>query len=101
MASSHRLVGAYSIDVQKHEVVIFDFSDTVHVDDSAAMVIAQLMSAARKAGTELVVVGLSGPVLEIFRALDLLRNVPPGRNVETMDEAREIARALLNVGADD
>ena len=100
VASSHRLVGAFSVDVQKHEVVIFDFSDTSHVDDSAAMVVAQLMAAARKAGTELIVVGLSGPVLETFRALDLLGNVPPGRNVETMDEAREIARALLNVSAD-
>ena len=100
VASSHRLVGAYSVDVQKHEVVIFDFSDTSHVDDSAAMVVAQLMTAARKADTELIVTGLSGPVLETFRALDLLRNVPAGRNVETLEEARGIARALLNVGAD-
>ena len=101
VASSHRLVGAYSVDVQKHEVVIFDFSDTSHVDDSAAMVVAQLMTAARKAGTELIVMGLSGPVLEIFRALDLLRDVPAGRSVETLDEAREVARALLNVGMND
>ena len=100
VASSHRLVGAFSVDVQKHEVVIFDFSDTSHVDDSAAMVVAQLMTAARKAGTELIVMGLSRPVLEIFRALDLLRDVPTGRNVETLEEAREIARALLNIGAD-
>lgn len=47
----HRLVGAFSLDVQKHEVVIFDFSGTTHVDDSAAMVIEQLMDVASQAGT--------------------------------------------------
>lgn len=101
VASSHRLVGAFSVDVQKHDVVIFDFSDTSHVDDSAAMVVAQLMTAARKADTELIAMGLSGSVLETFHTLNLLQHVPPGRNVETMDEAREVARMLLNVGADD
>ncbi len=101
VASSHRLVGAFSVDVQKHDVVIFDFSDTSHVDDSAAVVIAKLMVAAREADTELITMGLSGPVLETFRALNLLRHVPAGRNVETMDEARDIARALLKVGAHD
>ncbi|MDE0412242.1 MAG: SulP family inorganic anion transporter [Gammaproteobacteria bacterium] len=101
VASSHRLVGAFSIDIQKHDVVIFDFSDTSHVDDSAAVVVAQLMNAAVKADTELIVVGLSGEVLETLRTFNILRHVPAGRSVKTMDEAREIARALLRIGADD
>ena len=44
--------------------------------------------------------GLSGSVLDTFRALDLLQQVPAGRQVETMDEAREVARALLKVDTD-
>ena len=97
VASSHRLVGAFSTDVQKHDVVIFDFSETVHVDDSAAIVIARLMDVASESDTELIVMGLSGEVLEAFREFNLLRAVPEERRVETLDDAREIARGLLNV----
>ena len=97
VASSHRLVGAFSTDVQEHDVVIFDFSETVHVDDSAAIVIARLMDVALESDTELIVVGLSGLVLEEFQEFNLLRAVPEGRRVATLDDAREIARGLLNV----
>ena len=98
IASSHRLVGAFSVDVRNHEVVIFDFSDTAHVDESAAMVIEQLMQVATGAQTELIVMGLSGSVLETFIALNVLEHLPQGRSVQTLDEARDIARGLLGVG---
>lgn len=65
-----------------------------------AVIVASHASTLSEALT-IVVMGLSGPVLEIFRALDLLRNVSAERNVETLEEAREIARALLNVGMND
>ena len=39
VASSHKLVSVIGLDIREHEVVIFDFSDTVYIDDSAAMVI--------------------------------------------------------------
>ena len=97
VASSHRLMGAFSTDVRKHEVVIFDFSETVHVDDSATFVIARLMDAALESKTEVIIVGMSGSVLAAFQAFDLLRAVPEGRRVESLDEAREIARELLKV----
>jgi len=97
VASSHRLVGAFSADVQKHDVLIFDFSETVYVDDSATIVIARLMDVALESDTELIVVGISGSVLEAFRAFNLLGVVPEGRRVETLDDAREIARGLLDV----
>ena len=46
VASSHRLVGAFSADIQKHEVVIFDFSSTTYIDESAALVIERLVDVA-------------------------------------------------------
>lgn len=97
VASSHRIVGAYSADVQKHELVIFDFSETTYVDDSAAMVIDRLINAARKAETELVIAGLSGSVLETFEALDLLKDISNDRYVENIDDARETARDILKI----
>ena len=99
VASSHRLMGAFSADVRKHDVVIFDFSETTHVDDSAAFVIVRLMDVAFESDTELIVVGLSGSVLAAFQAFDLLRAVPEGRCVETLDEARKIAQGLLKVNS--
>ena len=97
VASSHRLVGAFSFDLQKHEVVIFDFSETSDLDDSAAIVIGRLMDVAVESDTELIVVGLAGTVEATLRAFNVLRSVPQERCVDNLDEAREIARALVNV----
>ena len=97
VASSHRLVAAFSADIQSHEVVIFDFSNTSYIDESAAVVIQRLVDVAHDSDTELIVVGLSGSVLSTFQGLNLLRSVPEARTVETLDHAREVAMALLSV----
>ena len=100
VASAHRLVAAFSRDVQEHEVVILDFSGTTHMDDSAAVVVAQLMDAAVQADTQVIVAGVSGDVLDTFQALNVLYNVPAGRSVETFEDAREVARGILHVDGD-
>ena len=46
VASSHKLVGVISDDIKDHEVVIFDFADATYIDDSAAMLIHQLIEVA-------------------------------------------------------
>ena len=51
VASSHKLVAVIAEDIKDHEVVIFDFSGTSYLDDSAAMVIEQLLGVATKEGT--------------------------------------------------
>ena len=96
VASSHRLVDVIGADIRDHEIVIFDFSDTTYLDDSAAMVIEQLMAVADKAHTEFIVMGLSGSVADTLRMLGVLRHVAEGRVVETLDEARQIAGNLLD-----
>ncbi|MCY4056464.1 MAG: SulP family inorganic anion transporter [Gammaproteobacteria bacterium] len=98
VASSHRLVAAFSSDLQKHDVAIFDFSETGDLDDSAAIVIGRLMDVAVESGTEVIVMGLGGTVEATLRSFNLLRSVPEERWVDNLDEAREIARALVNVG---
>ena len=96
VASSHKLVEGIGKDIKDHEVVIFDFSDAIYLDDSAAMVILRLLDIAVQERTEVVVMGLSGAVAETLRALDILRSVPAPRLVETLDEARQVAGELLN-----
>ncbi len=96
VASSHRLVAVIGADIKDHEVVIFDFSETVYLDDTAAMVINQLIDVAEKEHTETIVLGLSGPVAQTLRTLDVLRHVPEHHIVETRDQARQIAKKLLD-----
>ena len=100
VASSHKLVAVISADIRDHEVVIFDFSGATHLDDSAAIVIEQLIDVATKAKTEIIVMGLSGSVGDTLDTLNILRRVPADRIVSTLNESREIAAGLLEDRAD-
>ena len=95
VASSHKLVEVIGDDIKGHEVVIFDFSKTTYVDDSAAMVIERLIGVADSARTPCIVMGLSGSVADTLHTLDVLRNVPKSRIVGSLDEARRVAKELL------
>ena len=97
VASSNKLVNTISLDIQEHEVVIFDFTDTVSVDDSAALVVEQLIDIAMDEDTECIVMGLAGRPATTLLALNVLRRVPEDHIVETLDDAREIAKQLLGV----
>ena len=95
VASSHKLVSVIGADIKEHEVTIFDFSGATYIDDSAAMVIEQLIGVAGRQETEVIVMGAAGRVADALHTLDVLRNVPEGHEVESLDEAREVARNLL------
>ena len=95
-ASSTRLFKTINHDMNEHEVVIFDFTDTVHVDDSAALAIGQLADTARDADTQCIVLGMSGMTDTSVHALNVLREIPEENFVEDLDEARIVARRLLD-----
>ena len=95
VASSRNLVSVIGADIRDHEVVIFDFSGARYLDDSAAMVIEQLLEVARGADTHVIAVGLAGSVAEMIETLDVLRGVPKNRVVDSLAAARKIARRLL------
>ncbi|MCY4375439.1 MAG: STAS domain-containing protein [Spirochaetaceae bacterium] len=99
VASAQKLIGVIGPDIRDHEVVIFDFSGATYMDDSAAMLIRQLMDLAAEEDTPCIVMGLSGPVAETLDALDILHDVPPGQVVDTLEEARQTARVLLTARA--
>ncbi len=95
VASSIKLINTISVDIRDHEVVILDFSDTVYMDDSAALVVEQLIDTAIAENTECIVMGLAGQPATTLQALDVLRRVPEDHFVETLDDSREIAKGLL------
>ena len=76
VASSNKLINTISVDIRDHEVVILDFSDTVYVDDSAALVVEQMIDSAIAEDTECIIMGLTGPPAATLRALNVLHRVP-------------------------
>ena len=94
-ASANELAWLIGSDIQEHEVTIFDFSNTVHMDDSAALIIERLIDAAAAAKTECIVLNLSGPVDETLRSLNVFRRVPAERFVHDLGVARQLAGKLL------
>ena len=95
VASAHKLVAVIGGDIKEHEVTIFDFTNVSYLDDSAAMLILQLLDVAEREETEVIVMGLSGKPAETLRTLDILDGVPRKQVVRTLDDAREVAVALL------
>ena len=96
VASSSELISTLGVDIRDHEVVILDFSDTVYVDDSVALVVEQMIDIAIAEDTECIVLGLSGLPAVTLQALNVLDRVPDDRFVSTLDEAREVAERLLD-----
>ena len=97
VTSSRKLVRTISMDLGEHEVVVFDFSGATFIDDSAAMLVKQLIEIAIDEGTPAIVMGVAGEVAATLGALDALQGVPRERIVEDLDEARQAARRLLGI----
>ena len=95
MASSRQLVDVIGADIKGHDVVIFDFSGTTYLDDSAAKLIGELLDIAREQGTAFIVVGLSDTVAQTPFAFGVLQRVPEECLVESMEQAKGVARGLL------
>ena len=97
VASSNRMFSTISVDIRDHEVAIFDFTETNHMDDSAAFVVERLIDVAIEESTECIVMGLETTVGKGLIKLDILRRIPEDRYVEDMDEARTVARRILGM----
>ena len=98
VASSRELSAVIGEDLKDHEVVIFDFSKTIHIDDSVAMVIVRLINVVIKSNTQLIIMGLGGAVAETLSSLDVLSQVPRSHVVRDMEECRVLAKQMLAVG---
>jgi len=95
VASSNKLITAISADIREHEVVILDFSDTIYIDDSAALVVEQMIDTAIEQDTDCIIMGMSGPTVSSLHALNVLQRVPQNQFADTLDEARDIAKRIL------
>ena len=76
VASANKLITTISLDIRDHEVVILDFTDTVYMDDSAALVVEQMIDVATDEDTGCIVMGLEGMPETTLKALNVLKDVP-------------------------
>ncbi len=95
VASSSKLIRIIGDDIVGHEVVILDFSETDHIDDSAALVIEQLIDTAAAGDATCIIVGLGGAPAATLASLDVLRRIPDDHIVASLDDARDVARELF------
>ncbi len=96
VASAAKLNNTIGADIREHEVVILDFSDTLYVDDSAALVVEQLIDTAMKNEVQCIIIGLQGMPETTLRALNVLRNVPPEHFQPSLEDASRLAKKLLS-----
>ena len=97
VASSVKLINAIGEDIKDHEIVILDFTGTVFIDDSAALVVEQMIDIAIAEDTECIVMGLTGAPETALLSLNVLKRVPKDQFVADLDEAREVSQRILNV----
>ena len=100
VASSNRLVNTISADIHDHEVLILDFTDTLYVDDSAALVVEQLIDTAEEENTPCIVMGLNGFPHDTLMSLNVLKKISEDRFVADIDGAREVANRILDEAQD-
>ena len=96
IASAREIVRVISPDLADHEIVIFDFSETTGMDDSAAMAVEDLInSIVRDQDKVCIVSGLAGNLEETLSSLGIFDSVPTEDFAEDMDEAKLIAARIL------
>ena len=95
VASAGALTHVIGGDIRDHEVIIFDFSDTEHMDDSAVVVIRQLILTSYEQDKPCIIMGISEKMRKTFDSLEVLTTVDPSHCVETLEQARQLADRLL------
>ena len=100
VASASQLIRTIGKNIVGHKVVILDFSETDYIDDSAALVIEQLIDTVGSGDATCIILGLHGAPAAAVESLNVLRRVPAEHVVATLDQARELCLHLLDDSPD-
>lgn len=96
VASARELSRVLRPDIRGHQYSIFDLSRTRYVDDSAAVIIGELVSIAMARHTRTIIIaGMTGDVYDTMHSMGLLNNVPEEHYASDIEEAKRIVRPLL------
>lgn len=95
VASSGSLTETMLTDIRDHEALIVDFTSTQYMDDSAAMVIDQLLLTARRRGLFVVISGLHDQSAQVLNAFNIIRLSDHIEVVSDVDTAKSRLREWL------
>ena len=96
IASAREIVRLISPDLADHEVVIFDFSETEAMDDSAAMAMEELINGSVLGQDKgCIVAGLSDDLKRALTALGIFDRLPEESFAADLDEAKRAAAQML------
>ena len=96
VASAREVVRIVRQDIGQNHISIFDLSRTEYVDDTAAMIIGQLIDVATDLGTRrFIIAGLQPEVTETLKSMKILDSIPASNFVANLDEAKLVARPML------
>lgn len=102
VASAREISRIVRPDIKDVGIVIFDMSRTVYLDESAAVIMSELLQIAMAQRSRfLVIAGLQGDALKTLNSMGLLDRVPKERFVADLQEAKQMVRpVLLEQGAE-
>lgn len=96
VASAREVSRILRPDIRGHQFSIFDMSRTQYVDDSAAIIINELITVAMaRQSRTIIIAGMNQDVEDTLNSMGLLDRVPKQNFAANMDGAREIIRPLL------
>ena len=97
VASAREINRILRPDIEGQQIVIFDLSRTIYVDDSAAAAIGELIKQATDIRSNVIVIsGLGGEMAKFLDSMGTLDRVPKENFAANMDEAKQIIRPLLH-----
>ena len=99
IASAREIGRIVRADIRGHQIVVFDMSQTLYVDDSAAVLIGDLVRIAMaQQSRTFIICGLNEDVRNTLSSLRLLERVPSENVVADMEEAKGVIRPILQEG---
>ena len=96
VASARQLSRILRPDIRQQQFSIFDFSRTEYIDDTASVIISELIGVAVAASSRTIVIaGLRQDVADTLHSMKLLNRVPPDNFAADLEEAKRIIRPML------
>lgn len=96
VASARQLSRILRPDIRQQQFSIFDFSRTVYIDESAAVILSELIGVAMAARARTIIIsGMRKDIADTLHSMRLLDRVPADNFAADLEEAKQFIRPLL------
>lgn len=95
VASARQIARIVGSEVSDHKIVIFDFSRTQYLDNTAAVTLGRLINVASRRRSDFIIAGMRSDVADRMRALGFLEIIGPDRMAADLDAAKLMVKPIL------